>query len=68
MPKLKGSNMDMAPVGPIPGRTPINVPIKTPAKQKSRFMGCSVVWKPDIRPENRSILSPFKNSHRKSQS
>jgi hypothetical protein len=34
-----GSNMDMVPVGPIPGSTPINVPMRTPTKQKARFLG-----------------------------
>jgi hypothetical protein len=30
---VKGRRSDIVPTGPIPGRTPINVPIKTPAKQ-----------------------------------
>jgi len=40
-PKVVGSNMAIAPVGPIPGRTPINVPINTPTKQYRKFTG----WK-----------------------
>jgi hypothetical protein len=31
--KVAGSKRDIAPTGPMPGRTPIRVPIKTPAKQ-----------------------------------
>jgi hypothetical protein len=38
-PKVVGRRMDMAPVGPMPGRTPINVPINTPIKQYKKFTG-----------------------------
>jgi len=34
MPKVIGNKIDIAPTGPIPGNTPISVPISTPIKQK----------------------------------
>jgi len=37
--KLTGKRIDIAPTGPIPGRTPINVPNKTPIKQNSILAG-----------------------------
>ena len=33
-------------VGPIPGRTPISVPIKTPIKQYSKFVAEKATWYP----------------------
>jgi hypothetical protein len=39
MPKVTGRRSDIAPTGPMPGSTPINVPIKTPIKQVKRFIG-----------------------------
>jgi hypothetical protein len=38
-PKVVGRRSAIAPVGPIPGRTPIKVPIKTPIKQYKKFAG-----------------------------
>jgi hypothetical protein len=32
-PKVAGKSMAIVPIGPIPGRTPINVPTNTPTKQ-----------------------------------
>ena len=37
--KLTGKRIEMAPTGPIPGRTPINVPNKTPIKQNRILAG-----------------------------
>jgi hypothetical protein len=37
--KVAGKRIDIAPTGPIPGRTPIKVPIKTPRKQNKRLEG-----------------------------
>jgi hypothetical protein len=39
IPKVTGSKIDIAPTGPMPGRTPIRVPISTPKKQAIRFEG-----------------------------
>ena len=36
-PKVMGSRIDIAPTGPMPGRTPIRVPTSTPMKQARRF-------------------------------
>jgi hypothetical protein len=33
IPKVTGRSIEMVPTGPIPGRTPIRVPMKTPIKQ-----------------------------------
>jgi hypothetical protein len=41
--KVTGSRMLIVPEGPIPGRTPIKVPIKHPAKQYNRLMGWKVI-------------------------
>jgi len=37
--KVTGKRMDIAPIGPIPGRTPTRVPIRTPKKQDRMFEG-----------------------------
>jgi hypothetical protein len=37
IPKVTGKRMAIVPTGPIPGRTPINVPMKTPIKQNRRL-------------------------------
>jgi hypothetical protein len=36
----------MAPTGPMPGNTPINVPIKTPTKQAMAFTGSNATLNP----------------------
>ena len=38
----------MVPTGPIPGNTPISVPMNTPMKQKTRFIGSSATLNPVI--------------------
>jgi hypothetical protein len=53
-----GKRMAMVPTGPIPGRTPISVPIKTPRKQKVRLRGCRTTFKPAIR-----LLKKSKSQH-----
>jgi len=44
--KLTGKRIEIAPTGPIPGRTPINVPNKTPTKQKRILAGWSPIENP----------------------
>ena len=39
MPKVIGSRMDMAPTGPIPGRTPTRVPMKHPEETVEKIGG-----------------------------
>ncbi len=46
MPNVAGKRTDIAPTGPIPGRTPMRVPMKTPMKQANRFIGCSATPNP----------------------
>jgi hypothetical protein len=47
--------MAIVPTGPIPGRTPIRVPIKTPRKQNIRLMGCKATLNPVIKLAKNSI-------------
>jgi len=44
--KVTGSKIDIVAVGPIPGRTPISVPIKTPTKQAKRLLGSKLTENP----------------------
>jgi hypothetical protein len=37
--KVAGKRIDIAPTGPIPGRTPTNVPNETPTKQNRILAG-----------------------------
>jgi hypothetical protein len=41
-----GKRSAIVPDEPIPGRTPINVPIKTPKKQRSKLFGSKITEKP----------------------
>ena len=50
----------MAPTGPIPGSTPINVPRKQPAKTRKRFSGRTATDKPYSKPLNASTISTRK--------
>ena len=43
---VKGSKRATVPVDPIPGRTPMNVPIKQPKKQKNRLLGVRMTENP----------------------
>jgi hypothetical protein len=43
---VAGKRMEMAPTGPIPGRTPTKVPNKTPKKQNRILAGWSPIEKP----------------------
>ncbi len=45
----------VAGIGPIPGRTPMAVPISTPSRQNSRLFHCSAVEKPSIKLSKSSI-------------
>jgi len=38
IPKVMGNRREMVATGPIPGRTPIKVPIRTPKKQNKRLV------------------------------
>jgi hypothetical protein len=43
---VDGSKRAKVATGPIPGKTPINVPIRHPTRQKKRFMGRNATEKP----------------------
>jgi len=43
---VTGSKRAMVAAGPIPGRTPIRVPTKHPARQRPRFMGVAAMLNP----------------------
>ncbi len=45
-PKVSGIKSATPVIGPIPGRTPISVPRKTPMKQSSRFIGVPATLNP----------------------
>src|SRR5688500_6866894 len=56
-PKVKGSSSATVGIGPMPGSTPMAVPISTPNRQYSRFCHCSAVVRPRSRLSNRSMGS-----------
>jgi hypothetical protein len=43
---VEGRRSAIAPTGPMPGRMPTMVPIRTPRKQAKRLVGCSATAKP----------------------
>ncbi len=43
---VDGRSNAMAPSGPIPGSTPISVPMNTPTKHTRRFTGCTATQNP----------------------
>jgi hypothetical protein len=49
IPKVIGKSSEMAPTGPIPGRTPISVPVKTPIKQYKRLVADRATPQPKMR-------------------
>src|SRR5262249_52817198 len=57
--KVSGSSMAMVAIGPMPGRTPISVPISAPASAKNRFAGVSATPKPVTRLLSSSIALPL---------
>ena len=46
---VKGRRMAIVAVGPMPGRTPIKVPVNTPMKQAKRFFNVRTVLNPMMR-------------------
>jgi hypothetical protein len=53
--KVAGSKREIVPTGPIPGRTPMRVPINTPMKQYRRLARLKLAAKPLRIPEKMSI-------------
>ena len=60
IPNVVGKRMEMVAEAPIPGKTPIRVPINTPMKQKRRFCSVSAIPKPWIRLAKISICQILK--------
>jgi hypothetical protein len=60
MEKVIGRRMAIVPTGPIPGSTPIRVPINTPIKQEERLVGVNAVLKPKRRWVKASISFLFR--------
>src|SRR5262245_46792855 len=56
-PNVKGSSMATVVSGEMPGSTPTSVPIRTPAKQNSRFCQVAAVASPSARLSNSSTPS-----------
>ena len=56
MPKVVGSRIEMVATGPKPGITPTRVPIRTPIKQKKRFMGSSAREKAKMKLARKSTV------------
>jgi hypothetical protein len=44
--KVTGNRRAMVAAGPIPGRTPINVPTKQPARHRIKFIGVTAMPNP----------------------
>jgi hypothetical protein len=44
---VTGRRSDIVPAGPIPGRTPIKVPRKTPIKQYNKFVPVKATLTPN---------------------
>jgi len=43
--KVEGKSRDMVATGPIPGSTPIKVPVRHPIKQKNKLSGWRITAK-----------------------
>jgi hypothetical protein len=49
IPKVTGMRSEMVATGPIPGKTPIRVPIRTPEKQNRRLFNVKATLNPKPR-------------------
>ena len=49
MPKVNGSRIEMVAIGPIPGSTPISVPMRQPSRQRPRLVLVKATEKPRAR-------------------
>ena len=57
-PNVTGSSIAMVAIGPMPGSTPISVPIRQPNRQKPRLTGVTAAPKPVARFCTSSIRTP----------
>jgi hypothetical protein len=57
--KVVDSRREIAAMGPMPGKTPTNVPKTHPMKQKKRLLGCSTMLKPSSTLFRVSISYPY---------
>src|SRR5712691_11667477 len=58
--KVSGKSIAMVAIGPMPGRTPISVPISAPASAKPRLAGVAATPKPVARLSRSSIGSKIR--------
>src|ERR1700712_2420805 len=58
-PKVMGSSSEIVATGPMPGSTPMAVPISAPSSAKSRFWMLSATPKPCMRLVMRSSMVAF---------
>jgi hypothetical protein len=54
--KVEGRRREIVATGPIPGRTPIKVPIMQPMKQKNKFLGWTAIENAIWRLARRSMI------------
>src|SRR5919108_3282603 len=57
IPKVIGNNIAIVAMGPIPGSTPISVPIRAPRKHSPKFLNESATERPSPRLANKSPIS-----------
>src|SRR5260370_7186407 len=65
--KVKGSSSAIAGIGPMPGSTPIAVPMTTPIRQNSKLLGCRAVVSPISSLSKSSMSEPCSRPDRHRQ-
>jgi hypothetical protein len=66
IPKVTGKRREMVPAGPIPGRTPIRVPMKTPTKQYNKLAAVKATWIPKEKFSKKPVIErSFQNQNPK---
>src|SRR5215204_7289129 len=66
-PNVNGSSSATAGIGPMPGSTPIAVPMTTPIRQNSKLLGCKAVVSPISRLSKSSMSEPCSRPDRHRQ-
>jgi hypothetical protein len=62
IPKVTGKRSDIVPAGPIPGSTPIRVPMKTPIKQYNKLVAEKAMLNPNEKFSKKPVTkSPSQN-------
>src|SRR5688572_31071330 len=55
MPNVNGSRIETVAIGPMPGSTPISVPMRQPSRHRPRFVNVSATEKPSARSDSMSL-------------